>query len=82
MKTAMTLQATRKETIKPTASASHPALDTVAPCLSKEYAEAAIMVGMARKNENSAATGREAPSNMAPIIVAAERDVPGIMARH
>ena len=40
------------------------------------------MVGMARKNENSAAARLSAPSSSAPTIVAPERDVPGIIARH
>ena len=38
------------------------------------------MVGIARKKENSAAMKREAPIRVAPIIVAPERDVPGIKA--
>ena len=40
------------------------------------------MVGMARKNENSAAERLSVPSSMAPTMVAPERDTPGIMARH
>ena len=40
------------------------------------------MVGMARKNENSAAERLSAPISMAPTMVAPERDTPGIMARH
>ena len=40
------------------------------------------MVGMARKNENSAAERLSAPSSSAPTMVEPERDVPGIMARH
>ena len=38
------------------------------------------MVGIARKKENSAAMKREAPIRVAPIIVAPEREVPGIKA--
>ena len=45
-------------------------------------AVAPSMVGMARKKENSAAAARLAPSIMAPMMVAADLDVPGIMARH
>ncbi len=37
---------------------------------------------MAKKNENSAATYLEVPSNTAPIIVEPDLDVPGIRARH
>ena len=40
------------------------------------------MVGTARTNENSAAAPRDNPSNIAPMIVAAEREVPGKSARH
>jgi hypothetical protein len=41
---------------------------------------APIIVGMARKNENSAAAGRSSRSSMAPTIVAPDRDTPGISA--
>ena len=40
------------------------------------------MVGIARKNENSAAARLSAPSSIAPTMVAPERDTPGIIARH
>ena len=40
------------------------------------------MVGMARKNENSAAARRSTPSSSAPMMVAPERLTPGTMARH
>ena len=40
------------------------------------------MVGMARKKENSVAALRDKPESMPPIMVAPEREVPGIMARH
>ena len=40
------------------------------------------MVGMARKKENSAAAGLLKPRIMAPMMVAADLDVPGTMARH
>lgn len=39
------------------------------------------IVGIPKKNENSADTKREPPIKMAPRIVAPERDVPGIKAR-
>ena len=38
------------------------------------------MVGIARKKENSAAMKREATIRVAPIIVAPQREVPGIKA--
>ena len=39
------------------------------------------ITGIARKNEYSVATFLEAPNALAPIIVAPERDVPGINAK-
>ena len=39
-------------------------------------------MGIAKKNENSAATPLETPSNKAPIIVAPDLEVPGIIAKH
>ena len=44
-------------------------------------ADAPNMTGMARKNENSAAAGREIRRVRAPTMVAPEREVPGISAR-
>ncbi len=49
---------------------------------SKSKAVAAKIVGMAKKKENSVATLRLNLSKSAPIIVAPEREVPGIIARH
>ena len=40
------------------------------------------MVGMARKKENSAAERLSVPIRSEPAMVAPERDVPGISARH
>lgn len=39
------------------------------------------IVGIAKKNENSVETKREAPKSIAPRIVAPEREVPGIKAK-
>ncbi len=45
--------------------------------------ESPAIVGMARKNENSAAARFDAPNSIiAPTIVAPERDTPGIIAMH
>ncbi|MNF16904.1 hypothetical protein D3C80_2201480 [compost metagenome] len=44
--------------------------------------KAPSIVGMARKNENSAADRLSVPISNAPAIVAPEREVPGIIARH
>ena len=40
------------------------------------------MVGMAMKNENSAAARRSTPISTPPTMVAPERETPGTMARH
>ena len=42
--------------------------------------DAPAMTGIARKNENSAASTRGTPIRVAPRIVEPERDVPGISA--
>ena len=38
------------------------------------------MVGIAKKKENSVAARRDRPKNKPPIMVAPDRDVPGIIA--
>ena len=48
----------------------------------KSSTVAPAIVGMARKNENSVAASRVTPISKAPTIVAPEREVPGIIARH
>ena len=40
------------------------------------------MVGIARKNENSAAARLSAPNSIAATMLAPERETPGIIARH
>ena len=40
------------------------------------------IVGIARKNENSAEARLSAPSSIAPTMVEPDRDTPGIIARH
>ena len=40
------------------------------------------MIGTARKNENSVATWRESPKTIPPMIVAPEREVPGMSEKH
>ena len=45
----------------------------------KRKPEAPTIVGIAKKNVNSAATEREHPSTKPPMMVAPERDVPGMM---
>ena len=46
------------------------------------YSVAAPMTGIAKKKENSVATVLGKPNNIPPIMVAPERDVPGIKAAH
>ncbi|MNJ82301.1 hypothetical protein D3C77_816120 [compost metagenome] len=46
------------------------------------YTAAPSIVGMARKNENSVAVLRWMPAIMPPMMVAPEREVPGIIAKH
>ena len=82
MNTAITRSATIKETAKPVARTPAWWASILYPCFMRVYADAAHIVGTARKKENSAATSRDVPRRMAPIIVAAERDVPGTIARH
>src|SRR4030095_8347017 len=43
-------------------------------------ANAAIIVGIARKNENSAAAARSSPISMPPTMVAPDRETPGTIA--
>ena len=47
---------------------------------SRSCANAAAIVGIARKNENSAAAGRSSPISMPPTIVAPDRETPGTSA--
>src|SRR5712672_1035828 len=47
--------------------------------LNSSKAVAANMVGIARKKENSVAAGRDKPRSKPPMMVAPEREVPGIM---
>lgn len=76
----MAMMETKKATMLPRANKSHWLAEKAKPALSSFTALAPSMVGMAIKNENSAATNREVPSNIAPKMVAPEREVPGINA--
>ena len=75
-----------KLTTKPTAISSQPT--RVAPAINSSYLVkissvlAPIMVGTARKKENSAAVLRLMPMASAPMMVAPERLTPGTIARH
>ena len=50
------------------------------PVFRRSSAVAASMVGMARMKENSTIVVRLSPTSNPPMIVAAERDTPGMMA--
>ena len=82
MKPAITIHATRNETKKPVPVRNNSLELRCNPDFKIEYPVAATIVGIARKKENSTATIRDEPSIIAPIIVAADLEVPGIMARH
>ena len=43
--------------------------------------EAPSIVGIAKKKENSVETNRDVPKSIAPIMVAPDREVPGISER-
>ena len=58
------------------------AADSSARSLYSEYTVAPNKVGIARKNENSVAARRDRPKAIAPMMVAPERLVPGISAKH
>lgn len=65
------------EPINPVAISNH-SLDVNAKFdFSKSYPEAANIVGIARRNENSTAVSLLAPKNIAPKIVEADLDTPG-----
>ncbi len=50
--------------------------------LIKSNANAPSIVGIAKKNENSAAARFSTFNSIAPIRVEPDRDIPGIIARH
>lgn len=72
-----------KATTKPTASAifSLAATDEKSNFLSSSP-DAPIITGIAKKNENSVATVVESPATHPPIMVDADLDIPGHIARH
>ena len=72
---------TTKETNEPINNKLHSAKVKSKPAFTNFKALAPSMVGIARKKENSAATVREVPKSIAPIMVAPEREVPGIIAK-
>ena len=71
---------TINDTKDPVSKIIHWKASKLNPAFKSFTALAPNMVGIARKKENSAAMKREAPIRVAPIIVAPEREVPGIKA--
>ena len=69
---------TANATAIPRTRASSSALVNSNPNFNSLKALAPSIVGTARKKVNSAAATRETPMSKAPIIVAPDRDVPGI----
>ena len=69
---------TKKATIMPVKRIISSDKVKLKPNLSSLTALAPNMAGIARKNENSAETNREAPKNIAPRIVEPDLEVPGI----
>src|SRR5699024_961341 len=69
---------TANATAIPRTRASSSALVKSNPNFNSLKALAPSIVGTARKKVNSAAATRETPMSKAPIIVAPDRDVPGI----
>ena len=71
---------TPKATTVPTNKTTNSAELKASPNFKSFKKLAPNITGIAKKKVNSAATVREVPISMAPIIVAPEREVPGIRA--
>lgn len=82
MKNFITKKATIKETIKPTDNRKYWSRLNDPRYFIRLYNEAANMVGIAKKKENSVATVLEAPKSTPPIIVAPDLEVPGMNDKH
>ena len=65
---------------RPTAISAPRSIDSCPRTSNSSCANAAIIVGIARKNENSAAAGLSSRITSPPTIVAPDRDTPGINA--
>ncbi len=81
----MTAYATMNETKVPAARVIHSLFVRISPLLMvliNLYPLAPIIVGIDKKNENSAAAFLEKPKKKPPIIVDPDLDIPGHSARH
>ncbi len=77
MKNLTEIVAEIKEKTQPVASRRYSVEVKFRPDLSRSYAEAAAMVGMARKKENSTACDRDSPVASPPTMAAADLETPG-----
>lgn len=75
----MAPRATMKDVIKPMVSSINSLPVKVPAVFIRSRPVAASIVGMARRKENSTMVARLMPSDNPPIMVAAERETPGIM---
>ena len=79
------MNAEMKAVMKPTTMAklNSPVMATgFFQSFNSSYAVAPPITGIAKKKENSVATVLGKPNNIPPIMVAPEREVPGIKAAH
>ncbi len=72
---------TRNETIKPIRIKVIPSKASVSKSFKSVYPEAAVIVGIANKNEKLIAVSRFIPRSIPPKIVLPERETPGINER-
>lgn len=72
---------TTKVVTIPTNNTTNSNEENTKPILISLRALAPSIIGIARKKENSEAINLEVPKNIAPNIVAPEREVPGINAK-
>lgn len=75
------MMATINAVTKPIASNSHSYWVNEKPDLTKSNPDAASIVGSASINENSTTSAREILRKSPPIIIAPERETPGIKAK-
>ncbi len=80
MRKRITNMDTTKAVTNPIPKTDHSRVDQIKPAFINFKKLAPNITGMAKKNENSAATVRLKPNHMAPQMVAPLRDVPGIKA--
>lgn len=80
MKNLMTTTETTKAVREPTNIINHSNPEKANPAFTSFSRLAPSIVGIARKNENSAAINLDVPKSKAPIIVEPDLEVPGTSA--